>query len=143
MIGVVIFLLPWVGTPGPGPFSGQVALAGGDKASGFKFEIYEDKAKEFRWRLKAGNGVVMATSGQGYKAKASCKEGVLRIKKDADSDKLKFEVYEDKKMEFRWRLKAANGQIIAASSDGYAAKANCERAVEVIKKGVAGAEVKE
>jgi uncharacterized protein YegP (UPF0339 family) len=35
-----------------------------------KFEIYKDNAKEFRWRLKAANGAILATSGQGYKAKA-------------------------------------------------------------------------
>ena len=34
-----------------------------------KFEVYKDKAGEFRFRLKAGNGEVIAT-GEGYKSKA-------------------------------------------------------------------------
>jgi uncharacterized protein YegP (UPF0339 family) len=36
-----------------------------------KFEIYQDKAKEFRWRLKASNGRIIAESGEGYKRKAT------------------------------------------------------------------------
>jgi uncharacterized protein YegP (UPF0339 family) len=58
-----------------------------------KFEVYQDSAKEFRWRLKAGNGETLATAGQGYKAKADCMNGVDRLKTEAD--KLSFEVYEN------------------------------------------------
>ena len=47
-----------------------------------KFEIYKDKAGEYRWRLKAVNGTVIATS-QGYKAKADCKHGIEIIMKGA------------------------------------------------------------
>ena len=108
-----------------------------------KFEIYQDTAKEYRWRLKAANGAVLATSGQGYKAKADCQKGVERIKEQAGSDKVSFEVYEDKSKEYRWRLKAANGQIVGASSEGYKAKAVCETAIDLIKKGAAKAEVEE
>lgn len=105
-----------------------------------KFEIYSDKAEGFRWRLKAANGEILATSGQPYKAKADCKNGVERIMKDA-ADKLKFESYEDSEKKFRWRLKATNGQTIASSSQGYKAKADCEKAINLIKKGAASATV--
>ena len=37
----------------------------------------------------------------------------------------KFEIYKDKKGEFRFRLKAGNGQIILAS-EGYKAKTSCK-----------------
>ena len=37
-----------------------------------------------------------------------------------------FEVYKDKRGEFRWRRKATNGQIVGASSEGYKKKADCE-----------------
>jgi uncharacterized protein YegP (UPF0339 family) len=114
-----------------------------DSSGKLKFEIYSDSAKEFRWRLKAANGANLATSGQGYKAKADCKNGVERIKMDVASDKLKFEVYEDKGKEHRWRLKAANGQVIGTSSEGYKAKADCEKAIDVIKKGAGKAEVED
>jgi uncharacterized protein YegP (UPF0339 family) len=118
---------------------GFAPLAEAGKDSKMKFEIYRDAAKEFRWRLKAGNGQIMATAGQGYKAKADCTKSVERLK--GDLSKHKFEVYQDKAKEYRWRLKASNGQIVAASSDGYKAKSDCENAIESIKKGAAGAKV--
>lgn len=106
------------------------------------FEIYPDAKDEYRWRLKAANGKVMATSGQGYKAKADCKSGVERIRSDATT-KLKFEVYEDAKKDYRFRIKATNGQTIGASSEGYKAKADAEKAIEEIKAGAKSAEVVE
>ncbi len=109
--------------------------------SRLKFEVYQDAGQEFRWRLKAGNGEVLATPGQGYKAKADCMKGVERVK--SESDKLNFEVYEDNAKEYRWRAKAANGQVVAASSQGYKAKADCEKSIDLIKKGAAKAEVEE
>ena len=47
-----------------------------------KFEVYKDKAGEFRFRLKATNGQVIAT-GEGYKAKASCLNGIESVKNNA------------------------------------------------------------
>ncbi|HEY1377275.1 MAG TPA: DUF1508 domain-containing protein [Gemmataceae bacterium] len=107
-----------------------------------KFEVYQDNAKEYRWRLKAANGSILATSGQGYKAKADCKNGVERIQKDA-AGKLKFETYQDTKGEYRWRVKASNGQTIGSSSEGYKAKADCEHAIDLIKAGAAKSEVED
>ncbi len=49
-----------------------------------KFEVYTDKAGEFRFRLKAKNGQVVAT-GEGYKAKKSCLNGIKSIVKNSDS----------------------------------------------------------
>jgi uncharacterized protein len=37
-----------------------------------------------------------------------------------------FEIYQDKKSEYRWRRKAANGKIVGASSEGYTKKADAE-----------------
>ena len=50
-----------------------------------KFEVYTDKAGEFRFRLKATNGQIIAT-GEGYKAKKSCLNGIESIRKNADSE---------------------------------------------------------
>jgi hypothetical protein len=107
-----------------------------------KFEVYQDNAKQYRWRLKAANGATLATSGQGYKAKADCKAGAERIKKDA-ADKLKFETYEDAKKEHRWRVKSPNGQVIGSSSESYKTKADCEKAIAAVKAGAAAAEVED
>lgn len=106
------------------------------------FEVYRDKAEEFRWRLKATNAQVIATSGQGYKDKRECKNAIDRIKADA-ATKLKFETYTDASKDTRWRLKATNGQIIATSGQGYKDKRDCEHAIDVIKKGAAEAKVEE
>jgi uncharacterized protein len=47
-----------------------------------KFELYKDKAGEFRFRLKAGNGETIAV-GEGYKTKASAVNGIESVKKNA------------------------------------------------------------
>jgi uncharacterized protein YegP (UPF0339 family) len=107
-----------------------------------KFEVFQDKEKEYRWRLKHGDEIV-ATAGQGYKEKASCKKAIESIKKGLANDKDKFEVYEDSAKLFRWRIRASNGQIVAAANKGYKAKGECEKVVEQIQKGVAKAEVVE
>jgi uncharacterized protein YegP (UPF0339 family) len=106
-----------------------------------KFELYKDKAGEFRWRLKAANGAILATGGQGYKDKADAKHGIELVQKSGTDDKLKYEFFEDTKKEHRWRLKAANGQVIASASEGYKAKADAEKAVDNIKAHAAKAEV--
>jgi uncharacterized protein YegP (UPF0339 family) len=47
-----------------------------------KFTIYKDKAGEFRFRIVATNGNVLASS-EGYSAKASALKAIDRIKADA------------------------------------------------------------
>ena len=56
---------------------------------------------------------------------------------------LKFELYKDARGAFRWRLKAANGRVVATSSEGYTTKANCRAGIDLVKRGAAGAEVEE
>ena len=60
-------------------------VEGFEKAKHPKFEVYVDKAGEFRFRLKAGNGEIIAT-GEGYKAKKSCLNGIESVRKNADSE---------------------------------------------------------
>ena len=44
-----------------------------------KFVIYQDKAGKWRWRLKAGNGRIVADSGQGYSTKGNAKQAVFMM----------------------------------------------------------------
>ena len=44
-----------------------------------KFELYEDKAGEYRFRLKAGNGEIILAS-EGYTQKASAENGIASVK---------------------------------------------------------------
>jgi len=106
-----------------------------------KFELFKGKDDQFRWRLKAANGAILATAGQGYKAAADARHGIELLQKAGTDDKVTFELYEDDKKEHRWRVKSANGQVVAAASEGYKAKADAEKAIASIKAGAAKAEV--
>lgn len=44
----------------------------------------------------------------------------------------RFQVYEDKGGEWRWRLLAANGRTIADSGEAYTRRPDAERAVETV-----------
>lgn len=48
-----------------------------------KFELYKDVKGEFRWRLVASNGQIIANGGEGYKQKESAKAGIESVKKNA------------------------------------------------------------
>ena len=107
----------------------------------------------FMFNLKAGNGEIIATS-EVYTSEAACMSGIESVRKNAPIANLedqtvaepaaaanpKFEVYTDKAGEFRFRLKARNGEIIAAS-EGYTAKASCLNGVESVRKNAADAQV--
>ena len=106
-----------------------------------------------KFDLKATNGQVIATS-EVYTTDAACKKGIASVQKNApvavveDQTKEgyavekhpKFEVYTDKAGEFRFRLKATNGQVIA-TGEGYKTHANCMNGVESVKKNAVDAEI--
>jgi uncharacterized protein YegP (UPF0339 family) len=52
-----------------------------------KFEVYTDKAGEFRFKLKAPNGEVIAVS-EGYSSKTSCMNGIESVRKNAANAKI-------------------------------------------------------
>jgi uncharacterized protein YegP (UPF0339 family) len=49
-----------------------------------KFQITRDKAGEWRWRLRASNGRIVA-SGEGYKREAGCIRGIWALLKAAST----------------------------------------------------------
>ncbi len=49
------------------------------------FEVYQDKAGEYRFRLRAKNGEPILAS-EGYTSKASCENGIDSVKRNADSE---------------------------------------------------------
>ena len=99
-----------------------------------------------KFDLKAGNGEVIATS-EVYTTERACRAGIASVQKNAPLAAVenqteegykaekhpKFEVYTDKAGEFRFRLKATNGQIIAVS-EGYKAIGGCLNGIESVKK---------
>ena len=78
------------------------------------FEIYQsENTKKFHFRLKARNGEIILT-GQGYKDKAGCENGVASVAKNGTEEK-RFEIKEAKDGRQYFVLKATNGQIIGQS----------------------------
>ncbi|MBW4474717.1 MAG: DUF1508 domain-containing protein [Stenomitos rutilans HA7619-LM2] len=47
---------------------------------------------------------------------------------------LSFSIYQDNLRQYRWRLKASNGQIIADSGEGYINRSDCQHAISLIKQ---------
>ena len=111
--------------------------------------------KGCRFNLVAGNGQVVGTS-QMYKSRANCDKGIESVRRNAPVANVedqtvegfeavtnpKFEIYLDKAGEFRFRLKARNGQAILAS-EGYTRKSSCQNGIESVRKNATEAEVTE
>lgn len=109
----------------------------------------------FKFDLKASNGEVIATS-EVYETLASARNGVKSVANNAPVANVedqtveefekqkhpKFEMYTDKAGEFRFRLKAKNGEVIAVS-EGYKTKASCENGIASVKKNAEDAKVEE
>jgi uncharacterized protein YegP (UPF0339 family) len=112
------------------------------QASGkLTFEIYKDKAGEFRWRLKTADGDILAVPEDAYKSEASAKKAVESIQKNAAKLKVEFSV--DKGKKHRFDLKASNGRVMARASGGYDTKKEAEKVVKAIQAGAKSATVVE
>lgn len=105
-----------------------------------------------KFDLKAGNGEVIATS-EVYTTEEACKKGIESVRSNASANvedqtektiqtisNPKYELFTDKGGEFRFRLKARNGSIIAAS-EGYKTKSACANGIESVKKNAPDATV--
>ncbi len=117
-----------------------------------KFVIRET-ATGIKFDLKAGNGEVIATS-EVYGSEDACRKGIASVQKNAPAAAVedqtvegyaeqkhpKFEVYADKAGEYRFRLKATNGQIIA-TGEGYKAKPSCMNGIESVRKNAPEADI--
>ena len=121
-----------------------MVLKKGGKNMG-KFEILQTKTG-VKFNLKASNGEVIVSS-QVYKAEKYCRKGIASVMANAPKAAIedqtvegyevvkhpKFELYKDKAGEFRFRLKATNGQIIAPS-EGYKSIYGCKNGVESVRR---------
>ncbi len=117
--------------------------------------VVKKTATGIKFSLVAGNGEIIADS-EVYKSKAACLNGIESVKKNAVAAKLfdtteegakavsnpKFEIYKDKAGEFRFRLKAKNGQIIAVG-EGYKTKKACLNGIASIQKNAPEAKIEE
>jgi uncharacterized protein YegP (UPF0339 family) len=111
---------------------------------GAKYQVYKDKAGKYRFRLRAANNKIVAVS-EAYESKAGCMKGVRSVQSNCEShvedqtknmDKLtnpKYEVFTDSADEFRFNLKASNGEIIAAS-EGYETKEGVMNGIGAVQR---------
>ena len=117
--------------------------------------VIKTVASGIKFDLKAGNGEVIATS-EVYTTKSACENGIESVRRNAPVAALedqtvegfateknpKFEVFKDKAGEYRFRLKARNGEIIA-TGEGYVAKASCLNGVDSVRRNAPEAPVVE
>lgn len=114
--------------------------------------VVKETATGVKFDLKATNGQVIATS-EVYTTEAACLNGIESVKKNCVGEvedqtvenapevkHPKFEVYLDKAGEYRFRLKAKNGEVIAVS-EGYKSKDSCLNGIESVKKNAPEAEI--
>jgi Uncharacterized conserved protein len=106
------------------PQGGDMPRYGGSMSDTWDF--YQDKKGEWRWRRTATNKNIVGAASEGYKNKA---DATLNAEHYGYNGKFnpagKWEFYQDKKGEWRWRHTAVNGKVIGRSTEGYTAKPNC------------------
>lgn len=107
----------------------------------------------YNFHLKAANGATIAVS-ETYSELAACRNGVQSVINAASAANIedqtvlgfeeqkhpKFEIYKDKSEQFRFRLKARNGEVVAVG-EAYTTKANCKNGVNSIIKNVVEAKI--
>jgi len=103
-----------------------------------KFEVYKDKAGEFRFRLKASNGQNILAS-EGYKAKASCMNGIESVKKNSQSEEriVKKTTASGK---YNFCVVATNGQVVGVSQT-YDSESGCRNGMKSVAETAAGATI--
>lgn len=109
-----------------------------EDASQASFEVYEDEAGEWRWRLRHDNGRIIADSGEGYNARGGVTEAVERVREYAPSAHLlqlengAFDLYADEGA-WRWRLLNPRGRVLAESPEAYDARAEAVSSVDALR----------
>ena len=103
-----------------------------------KFECYKDKAGEFRFRLKAGNGETILSS-EGYKSKSGCTNGIASVQKNC-TDPDRFVKKQTNSGKFRFNLTARNSQVIGTSQN-YDSESGCDNGIKSVAKSAPGATI--
>lgn len=103
-----------------------------------KFEVYQDKAGGYRFRLKAGNGEIVLTS-EGYTAKSGAVNGIESVKVNAGKAE-RYEKTETKAGNHRFKLKAGNHQVIG-TGQSYASASSRDKGIAAVGRAAGGAKV--
>ena len=102
------------------------------------FEIFKDKSKQYRFRLKAKNGEIILAS-EGYTTKASANKGIASVKANASFDSC-YERKDAKNGQPMFNLKAANHEVIG-TSERYSSNAARDGGIFSVKANALYAEV--
>lgn len=107
--------------------------------------MYKDVAEKTRFRIRADNNRIVAT-GEAYDQYTSAINGIksiqnncrapiedLTIQGNSKFSNPKYQLYQDASGDFRFRLKAANGEIIA-QGEGYESKESALNGIEVLRR---------
>ena len=104
------------------------------------FEIKKDKARKFRFNLKASNGQIILSS-EAYQSKSGCRNGIQAVAANSLIDSR----YVRKKSiqgESYFTLKASNGQVIGIS-EMYSSEIAMENGIASVKKNAPDANVED
>lgn len=104
------------------------------------FEVYKDSQGEFRFRLKASNGETILSS-EGYVTKSGCMNGIESVIENCKKSE-RFETYQDKAGEYRFRLKASNNQVIGVG-EAYESEANLQNGIKSVQRWAPEADIVE
>lgn len=96
-----------------------------------KYEVYKDKAGEFRFRLKASNGQAILAS-EGYSGKSGCMNGIASVQKNGSTEG-RFERKTAKNGKHHFSLKSSNGQVIG-TSEMYESESAMENGIQSVMK---------
>ena len=111
-----------------------------------QFKVKKTSNDGYAFTLVANNHEVIGVS-QTYKTMTSLKNGIESVRKNADAEiedqtlqKFeekkcpKWEIFTDKAGDFRFRLKASNGEIILAASEGYGTKSSAKNGIDSVRR---------
>ncbi|MGB6083652.1 YegP family protein [Moheibacter sp.] len=104
------------------------------------FEMYQDKAGEYRFRLKAKNGQNILAS-QGYAQKSGCQNGIESVKKNSQDESM-FELKQSGNDKWMFNLKASNGQVIG-TSQMYESESGAKNGIQSVMTNAPDASVEE
>ncbi len=113
------------------------------------FTLSQDRRGRYRWAFIAANHETIAVPGKGFEDEDACRLRIERVQHYAPAAPIVeqteqgagrrsppgavFELYRNARQEYRWRLRAPDGQILAIASEGYKNKADCEHAIGLLK----------
>lgn len=133
----------------------KVLVPGDDSIPHGKFVIKNTDKGNYVYKLYSYNYRVVAIGAEQYSALPSCKGGIQSVIKNAATAPIedltlknpveqkcpKWVIYKDKKEEFRLRLIASNGNIVATTNDGYLSKDAAKKGIEAIARAAKGASI--